>query len=227
MTAKIMHLVSSSFYGTPRRIHDPAHAASLLGLAAIKPLVQTAKVFAPYVAPPDLDFSVVEKNAHSAAVGSLAQRIALDATGDKTLAPAALLAGLVHDVGQLIFATSLPQAYQQTLQLRREAGISLGEAETRLLGASHADAGAYLLGLWGVADAIVDAVAHHHQPQKSATAGFTPLAAVHIADALICRALPSGETATDAQFDDEYVRGLGVEDKLPVWREWAEQVLVS
>jgi HD-like signal output (HDOD) protein len=227
MTAKLLQLVSSSFFGAPRVIHDPAHAASLLGLAALKPLVHTAEIFQPYSGGGSLDFSIAEKNAHSSAVALLAQRIALDTTGERSLADDALLAGMVHDVGQLIFAKSLPLEYQEALTARAEREIPLIQAESDRLGANHADAGAYLLGLWGVSDRIIDAVAHHHHPDRSPHKGFTPLSAVHLADALVCQAQPSGETATDAQLHRDYVRDLGLDDKLSAWRDLAEEVLVS
>ena len=69
--------------------------------------------------------------------------------------------------------------------------IPLHEAEVRVIGASHAQVGAYLLGLWGLPQSVVDAVAHHHSPQSAAPTNFGPLAALAIALAL----LPSDESS--------------------------------
>lgn len=61
--------------------------------------------------------------------------------------------------------------------------LSQWEAERKVLGATHAEMGAYLLGIWGLSEPLVEAVAFHHTPMMCVNDAFTPLAAVHVADA--------------------------------------------
>ncbi len=83
--------------------------------------------------------------------------------------------------------------------LAQENEIPLCEAELKCLGACHASVGAYLLGLWGMADPIVDAVAFHHQPRECEAKGFSPLTAVYVANVLVNEARPSCSVTCDEE----------------------------
>ena len=79
---------------------------------------------------------------------------------------AAIVAGLLHDIGKLVLATRSPQHFARAIQESRVEKIPLYEAEQRLMGVSHAEVGAYLLGLWGLPAPVVEAVANHHVPGR-------------------------------------------------------------
>jgi HD-like signal output (HDOD) protein len=72
----------------------------------------------------------------------------------------------------------------RTRQLAAERGCKLFEAEEELLGTSHAEIGAYLLGLWGLPNIAVEAIAHHHRPDRISHSGFDCTVAVYMADLL-------------------------------------------
>ncbi|MFX8805533.1 HDOD domain-containing protein, partial [Acinetobacter baumannii] len=74
----------------------------------------------------------------------------------------ALLAGLLHDIGYWILLQQCPKEMCRVLDMARAEGIPLHEGEIQVLGTSHAEIGAYLLGLWGFPYSIVEAVAFHH-----------------------------------------------------------------
>ena len=94
------------------------------------------------------------------------------------------MAGLLHDIGLLVLSTNFPEQYSEVLANLRHDRLSVCDAERAVFKASHEDVGAYLLGLWGVSDAIVEAVAFHHHPGERFQDGFSLLAAVHVANAL-------------------------------------------
>ena len=98
-------------------------------------------------------------------------------------------------------------------------GIPLWEAETKKFQASHASLGAYLVGLWGFSDVIVEAVALHHTPRVAAEREFSALAAVHVADALIQELQLADRWPFGAVLDEVYVQELGAADRVAVWRE--------
>jgi len=222
MTAKLMQMVNSSFFGLPRHIESPAHAAAMLGLNVLKPLVLSAGIFSQFQVDSLQGYSVDALMEHSLAVSHLAEQIAKSHSDNKELAENALLAGLLHDVGQLLLVANMPEQYCKTLALAREKEIPLCDAELECLGAQHADVGAYLLGLWGLANPIVEAVAFHHEPTKCKADDFGPLAAVHIANILVNETQPSCGIKYSLNFDDLYLGRLGVADQLPKWRCFAE-----
>ncbi|MBN2292115.1 MAG: HDOD domain-containing protein [Pirellulales bacterium] len=224
MTTKLMQMVNSSFFGIPRHVESPAHAAALLGLNLLKPLVLSAGIFSQFRTDGLKTYSVEALMEHSVAVSNLAEQIAKSHSDDKDLAEDALLAGLIHDVGQLILAANMPVEFGKALALAGEKEIPLCDAEIECFGAQHASVGAYLLGLWGLGDPIVEAAAFHHQPMKCTAEGFVPLTTVHIANVLINEIQPSCGITYDLKMDVEYLEHLGVADQLPSWREMADNL---
>ena len=93
------------------------------------------------------------------------------------------------------------------------------KAEQELFGVTHAEVGAYLLGLWGVGEAIVEAVAFHHRPSACGDQAFSPLTAVHVANALAESEESAGEEAKSPAIDEAYLAKLGKWDELAAWKE--------
>jgi len=91
-------------------------------------------------------------------------------------------------------------------------------AEVEVLGASHAMMGAYLLGLWGLPDAVVEAVAFHHAPGQCVHQRFGPLTAVHVAATLAPELSGAGPGQEAPTLDLDYVRALGLAERLDGWR---------
>jgi len=227
MTAKVMQMVNSSFFGIPRRVESPTQAATLLGLDLLKPLVLSAGIFSQFHADGLQGYSVDALMEHSLAVSHLAQQIAKSHSDNKELAEDVLLAGLLHDVGQLLLVANMQEQYGKTLALARENEIPLCDAELECLGATHADVGAYLLGLWGLANPIVEAVAFHHQPMKCTADAFGPLTAVYVANILVNETSPSCGVTYSLDMDVDYLEHLGVADQLPKWRDMADNFHVA
>jgi HD-like signal output (HDOD) protein len=95
-----------------------------------------------------------------------------------------VLSALLHDIGYWILIQECPRELEQAVEFALAAGIPLPQAEYEILGASHAEIGAYLLAIWGLPYAVVEAVAHHHRPTRVKAAGLDALAALAVAMAL-------------------------------------------
>ncbi len=93
--------------------------------------------------------------------------------------------------------------------------------------ASHEDVGAYLLGLWGVSDAIVEAVAFHHHPGERGQEGFSSLAAVHVANSLEEARDSLTTSGIPPPIDHEYLTACGLAGHLPVWHKAAGHSIVG
>ncbi len=216
MTAKILKLVNSAFFGLRREVSNPADAAAFLGLDTIKSLVLSLNAFSQYESVKTDGFSLAVLWNHSLATAAAAKRIAQLEKSAAKIVDHAFAAGLLHDVGKTVLAFNFPDQYGKTIQLAQSQGADLLKAEQETFGANHADVGGYLLGLWGLPVSVVDAIALHHQPSLSADEGFTPLTAVHAANALVC----CGRTADSSPaWDAEYLSRLSLTDHAADWHK--------
>ena len=225
MSAKILQLVNSAFFGLPVHISSPSQAVNLLGIDTVKSLVLTAEIFSIYDQKKLPGFSIETLWEHCMSTSTIAKEIAKSENTDSTLIDEAFMAGILHDVGKLIIAGSLPDNYKNVLELVRSEKISLSHAEYLSLGATHAEMGAYLLGLWGLPNSIVEAVAFHHCPGKSLTHSFNPLTAVHMANVLdhVEKDHPSSDE-TIPGVDYAYLAELGLIERISQWLEVRDNV---
>jgi len=222
MTAKILQIVNSAFFGLPRRIESVSQAATLLGLDTIKALALSTGAFSQFEGGDLPGFSLDELWRHSLSVGTLAQKIAKAQRQSSKLCDDALMAGLLHDCGKLILAAKLPERYASVRALSKSQGILMLKAEKDTFGTTHAELGAFLLGLWGLQDPVVEALAFHHCPGKYPGRDFTVLTAVHVANVLE-RELAENSSADVGGMDMTYLGALGLEGCIEGWRALGEK----
>lgn len=185
MAAKIMQLVNSAYFGLRQRAGTPAEAAALLGLDALRMLVPSPHVFGRCHHVNSRCCDIDRLFHHSVEVGLLAKQLAQAEGASAADANDAHTAGLLHDVGKLLLASQMEQQYLEVAEIAAREQIGLVAAEQSVLGCSHAEVGAYLLGLWGLPDSIVDAVAFHHADPCSPSPDQRLIGLVHLADQLI------------------------------------------
>ncbi len=166
MTAKILQLVNSAYFGLPQRITDPQQAVICLGIETLKTLVLSIHVFSAFREDVEFcEFSLADMLKHSNMVGRLAKEIAKVELDDTKILEEVYIAGLLHDIGKLILL-KLPEQYREVMEYIKSTGVSFVEAEYTVMKTSHAELGAYLLELWGIPDNIVETVAFHNNPSK-------------------------------------------------------------
>jgi len=156
---------------------------------------------------------------HSLAVGKIAKAIAGHATGDKDIINNAFLAGILHDIGKLILVSHLPEQYRQVIDLAREKKITLPEAEQIIFGADQSAVGAYLLGLWGFASPIVEAIGFNHSLGKYPASSFTPALAVHVANVLYYWNRPDEIIGRGQCLHMQVIERLHLQDKIQEWEQ--------
>jgi putative nucleotidyltransferase with HDIG domain len=218
MTVKILHVVNSVFFGLGRQITDPTDAVIQLGLETVKSLVLSLHLFSQFESNPATKIEVEKLHHHSLATATTARQIARFAKRDARFSDTCFTAGLLHDIGRLILAANLSEKFAEATTRARENKELLAEAEQAVFGASHAEVGGYMLGLWGLPTPVVEASAFHHSPGASGNRDFSPLTVVHIADAFT----HEGEKDADgiaARLDESYLTEVGIWSKLPEWRE--------
>lgn len=224
MCAKVLQLANSAFIGLGREITSIEEAVAYLGTNMLKNLTLVVKVFYPHRG---ADLALLDRlQSHALLVGAIARRIAGD---DKRLAEDAFIAGVLHDIGKLLLASERPLEFERLVQRARCEGRPFFAVEREDAGVTHAEIGAYLLGLWGLPYPIVEAVANHHVPIRVRPhCGLDPLAAAHVANLLAHeQAAKSGEGVASLPLDDEYLRSLGLLERIAEWREMAASLAAA
>jgi HD-like signal output (HDOD) protein/ActR/RegA family two-component response regulator len=219
MTAKVLQLVNSAFFGLGRRVATIDQAVSYLGIDVIRALVVSEAAFAAFETS-DLGF-YRRLWQHSTMTGVLAKEIAVGESDDALLHGETLQAGMLHDIGALVLGARMPVEYGGMLAAADAAASPLCIREEQALGCDHGRVGAYLMGLWGLSDRIVEAIAYHDYPSKCSYRGFSPLTAVHAASAL----LEAEDQRLETPLDVDFLASLGYAEKIPAWREAAQRVM--
>ncbi len=219
ITAKTMQVANSAAFGAPEEIHDPIAAVQQLGMSNVRSLALSAHVFGSYGPARVKHFPADALWAHLMRCAAGARAIMQAEQSEPDDVEDAFTAGMLHDIGKLMLADSLPERFQDALSLAAQSRVPLHEVERKEFGATHAGLAAYLLGLWGLPAPIVEAVAFHHTPEKSTHPQFGPLAAVHVANAL------GHEAAGDpAGLNLDYLAQIGRADRLDVWRDEVQKI---
>jgi putative nucleotidyltransferase with HDIG domain len=223
VSARILQLVNSALFGLTQHVSTIHTAVSHLGFDVIKNLVLSVEIFQALSAATEIGgFRSESIHDHSYLTACIAARLSVE----KCLIQGAMVAALLHDVGKLIVMKRLPEQFAKIVQLAREQGRVIFDVEREAMGVTHAEIGAYLLGLWGFPFPIVEAVAYHHNPGQVPHRTFDCLAAVHVADVLAHTVAPrqgNGDFAPPS-FDMQYLESLGVANQIAGWDSTATEV---
>jgi HD-like signal output (HDOD) protein/ActR/RegA family two-component response regulator len=226
MTAKMLQIVNSAAVGLAQRTNSTSEAVQFLGLNAVRSLVLSAHIFSCFDRFKLKWFSSTALSRHSLNCGMLSRRIMQLAGASDEEAEAAFVSGMLHDLGKLMLAHSLPQQYQAIVVEMKEHQVSAPVAERQILGATHSGIAAYLLALWGLPTEIVEAVAFHHTPSASSQQEFSALTAVHVANTLEHEILIDDPSLPMPPLDMDYLCRVDCVSELGRWREVAENLLL-
>jgi len=222
MCAKVLQLANSAFFGLSCRVSGPQQAVALIGIENLKALVLSMQVFS------DLGNKFTQELGflwnHSMVTASFSKAIARAQMSACETVDNAFAAGLLHDVGRLVLASAFGAEYQQVLKRASEPGVLLARCEADAFGCSHNGVGAYLLGLWGLGDAIVEAVAWHHQPSHAQPTSFSALIAVHAADYYDNRMHVRPPSNEKSAMDEALLTQLGLQPQMVSWEKACLQV---
>jgi HD-like signal output (HDOD) protein/CheY-like chemotaxis protein len=226
MTAKVLQLANSAFFGLSRRITSPKDAVIYMGIDMIKALAMAVNVFSQFQSS-SRRFSIDRMARHSVLTGMLARKIASEAGASRSVADDSFMAGLLHEVGTLILVNAYPDRYDEALERAERMGEPMWVAEKEIFGTTHPDIGSYLLWLWGMPGNIVEAVAYQRAPSACPVLAFGPLAALHAACCLGEEPPPGGKAsageADENGLDRGYFRALALEERVPRWIELADE----
>lgn len=221
ITAKLLQLVNSAFFGIARTVVDVKTAVMYLGVKTLHDLVLSVEIGRAFESKRRVDgFSIEKFEQHSSLTAAIAARIC---EGGKSTAQT-MAAGLLHDAGKLVLADRMPELFTQAISIAGREGRPLFLVEEKLLGVSHAEVGAYLLSLWGLPYPVVGAVADHHHPERISESTWGPAKAVYVAN-LLAHEHATRVTAETGlvycQIDPAFMESAGGADSLRGWGEIA------
>ncbi|KAA3633381.1 MAG: HDOD domain-containing protein, partial [Calditrichaeota bacterium] len=209
ITAKILQIVNSAFFGMKTHVESPLHAVNLLGIDTVKSLVMTAGVFTQFSESSDSGFTIESIYDKSVTVGATARHLANSLGMLTKQTEEALMAGMLHDVGKLIMMQYFPEELRKSVILSKEKEIPLFEAQKEIFGISDAILGAYLLSLWGLLQSILEALPLHYPPSETPVPLTNVTTAVHLAYAFTHDLSHNINALTKSAVCQRYIEKIG------------------
>ena len=165
LSGQILRLANSAIFGRLRPVSSVRHAVAMIGTSALRKFALGSSISNLFSRTKMAkSFSVRRFNVHSVATAVLLELLSQELPFES--GQDAFLAGLLHDVGKLLIAVSLPRQYEDILALTAVTGATLIEAEHDVIGIDHAELSALAISRWELSQAIQDAAAGHHQPAQ-------------------------------------------------------------
>ena len=209
MTANVIKMVNSAFFGSRQPVSTADRAVAYLGLDTLGALVLGHGVFKSGVTTGIEGFSLERLWQHSLDVAAAARVVALCERLPQAKADEAFLGGMLHDVGKVVFATRTSMV--------QDAPAPSVEDRSEQMEAHHAEVGAYLLGLWGFPNPIVEAVAFHERPSQIAGDGLCLPSLIHIADRLVYARNAQNTGARMLELEPGLLEKLKLTNRWPEW----------
>lgn len=206
MTANLLKVINSSYFGLSRTIETPADAINYLGLEMVKSLILGVHLFSELKGCPEIGISLPLLWDHSMRTANLVKCLTEQLAMDKKQIGACYLAGILHDIGKLILVDKCCEEYAKAVEFANRENVCIYDAEKAVLGCTHAEVGAYLIGLWSLPAEVVDAITHHHTPAESGIRSiYHPLPLVHMANAMDHQSFVFNKRYAPHQMDEAFL----------------------
>jgi HD-like signal output (HDOD) protein len=211
LTAKLLQIANSGFFGTGKHVVTPLQAMNLLGLDVVRALVLKAGLLVQFEAAGLATFHLEDTVEHGMRLGALCRQMWIDSGASGASPEEAFVAGLLHDVGAVVLAAVRPELNARIVEECLATQVPRYLVEREHLGTTHAQLGAHLLSVWGLPDSLVGAVCYHHEPMRCGHLEFGLHSVVHIADAL------SNPAHFAIKIDEVYAHDIGRFDWSMAW----------
>jgi HD-like signal output (HDOD) protein len=220
MAVRVLQLANSAFFGATSEVTSIQQAVRSLGTTMLKGLALVGNILSALEAKPTDEFSTDQWQGNWIRSARLAKSFMTDTARAET----AFTAALVRDIGKVIMASEMPGPFSEILREMKASGRTQHAVESERLGVTHAEIGAYLLGVWGLPFSIIQSVAFHHMPRMPADDTADIVAAVHVAGTLTdARDMIHPPAELASLLDAEFLKASGADRDLPRWLALAGQ----
>ncbi len=217
MSSNILKVVNSAFFGLPRHVGSVPEAVVLLGMDIIRALVLSHHFVSFFNFGQIPHFSYQMLWDHCIRTAIMCREITKAEINSKETIDNSFIAGLLHDIGKLILGYIITEKYTKIIEDARKSNLGIWKIETKNLGVSHSEIGAYLIGLWGVNNSIVDAIRCHHEPSKLNHKGDILISAVHLADIFDHQLFVFNEGYERPVIDHKYIAAEQLHEQVDKW----------
>lgn len=226
LSAKLLQLVNSPFFGLNRKISNLVEAVNLLGITQLSNLVLNTFIQESFPAVNSKHHIFLDYiSSNSIRTADLAKRISLSENQTEDRPDQAYLGALLHNMGLLIFISKLPEKFDILISEIEQSDTNVTELEQQIFGFTHAEAGAYVLGLWKIPPRIIESILLQTHPDEVDYNGVNALTAVHVAAALLKPpSTHAWERLFDMELDTHYLERIGKLDQLSHWEKLAQKV---
>lgn len=183
LTTRLLRIVNSAFYGFSTQVETVTHALTIIGTDQLAQLVLATSVMGQFKGIPGDLINMDSFWRHSISTGLAARSIA--ALSGEYNVERFFVAGLLHDIGRLVFCVKAPDEIGEIYKRAEASGNLLCIEEQKTFGFDHAELGGALLKAWNLPERLVESVTFHHSPAKSKNYP-QETAVVNLADAISC-----------------------------------------
>lgn len=180
IAAKVLRVANSSFFGLPTQVESVTQAVTLLGFSGLQSVALASVVMDTFQ--PNVHTAWFAHDTHwrhTMATATCAQVLAAHLRMNESTA---FTAGLLHDMGRLVMLVCCPGPYRSVCDWSQTHDVPMVDAERRVLGFDHGQAGGVLAQAWRLPPAIAQSMAMHHRAHDPEACDMAKL--VHVADAL-------------------------------------------
>lgn len=196
LTARLLKMSNSAYYGQGREITSVHQAVILLGFDMVREISLGVSVLNAFKSAQGLDgFDISSFWDHCSAVALVARKIAKGWIPH--MASEAFTAGLLHDIGKVVLIQYLPDEFARCLVVAKTEQRNLFEVEREIFGTDHGQIGSWLAQKWKLPHALHEVMEFHHEVNRSSMEHRDLVAVVQLADVL-CRLLKAGNGGNPA-----------------------------
>lgn len=227
LSAKLLHLVNSPYFGMNRLVSNLTDAVNLIGIKKLNSLVLSAHIKNAFpVTSPAMERYMEYLWLDAGRASELARQIALSEDQQEDRPDQAYLGGLLHNMGLLIFLSRGGNKLNALMNQVKSTDVPVAELETAIFGFTRSEAAAYVLSLWKIPPRIIEAILLQNTPNTTAYNGISALTAVHAASCLLKPSVMSGcNRLFEMTLDTAYLQRINKLERLPDWQKLADKVM--
>jgi putative nucleotidyltransferase with HDIG domain len=223
MSANILKLINSSFFGLISRITSPEKAITLLGADTIRSIILNEHIFT-QIKIQLKSFNLELLRNHTLLVSRLSKYLAKELKLSKSQTDMASISGLLHDIGKVVLISNFNKTYNVIVEESRSQNRPIWEIEKEIIGTTHAEVGAYLLSLWGFNEQIIEAVHLHQYPNLTINDEPDVLTSVYLANIFEHQNVIINENYKSRVIDSIYIKRMKLEETLPKLQEGCSKI---